>query len=196
MAGGIFGFLGFGGGEGKPERPGNSSRLSKLAKAARDAKPTERPAGPTATETRLSRLSDSARSARRAQTLEDEAAEILDERPTDPVELFLHYGEWLPVTSSNVAAASYDAQGEQLTIEYKDGSFYQYHPVALATAKAFTAATSKGKWVWDNLRVRGTVYGYQVPYTFLSGPSKAQRKWMRSRASRRLHGMIGPKGFG
>jgi len=107
-------------------------------------------------------------------------------------------GGWQPVSSSNVVAILYEADDERLLIEYgkagKPSSFYAYQPVPLAMAMSLYDAPSKGTWVWDNLRLRGTVFGYKVPYVFLSGPSAARRKWHRTQESRARHGRIGPSG--
>ncbi len=108
---------------------------------------------------------------------------------------FLFFKEWRSVTSSNVKAIQYDREGHQLTVEYHDGSFYQYQDISPSEAKSMAEAGSKGKWVWDNLRVRGTVFGFQKPYVFLSGPSKAKRGWMKTRETRKKHGDIGPSGW-
>ncbi len=126
---------------------------------------------------------------------EEEAYRILKQNETlDEAEEWATFGEWAPMASSNVAGASYEHEEERLTIGYLDGSYYQYQPVSYEKALDFYRAGSKGTWVWDNLRVRGTVFGYQVPYTFLSGPSTAKRGWMKTTWSRRKHGEIGPSG--
>lgn len=109
---------------------------------------------------------------------------------SDQLDDFLHFGEWLPVQSSNVAAAQYDGETEQLTVEFKDGSLYQYQQISRAEARSFAMAGSKGGWVWDQLRLRGTVNGYQKPFVFLSGPSKARRGWMKTRQTRKRHGRL------
>lgn len=119
----------------------------------------------------------------------------------DPEARFIHEGEWHSnFTSSNVAAYHYDLRGqfdnapETLVIEYKDGSFYGYSPVSEALARSLFNAGSKGTWVWDNLRVRGTVFGYQVPYFFMASRSRATRLWMATQASRLQHAAVSPSG--
>ena len=110
-------------------------------------------------------------------------------------EAWANSGEWFDgFASSNVRAFQYDGQDERLVIEYKDGSFYAYHPVRFDMAVALYDAPSKGTWVWDHLRVRGTVFGYQVPYELFSGSSAASRDWMRTEETRRKHGHIPPSG--
>ncbi len=129
-----------------------------------------------------------------AQEAPEEAPIPFGEGPKDAIEAFLDFGEWLPMASSNVAGAQYEPDAERLTIEFKDGSFYQYQMVSRTEAESFARAGSKGGWVWDNLRVRGKIYAYRKPYIFLSGPSAPNRDWMRSQQSRKRHGAIGPAG--
>jgi hypothetical protein len=86
---------------------------------------------------------------------------------------FLHYDKVVySPQSSNVDNYRYiktDVNGFLgiLRIEYKDGSRYDYQPVSVNEAQSLYAASSKGKWVWDHLRIRGTIYGYKVPYTMV-----------------------------
>jgi len=108
----------------------------------------------------------------------------------DQLDDFLHFGEWLPVQSSNVEEAQYDMPTHQLTVKFSDGSIYQYQEVSMVEATSFAQSGSKGGWVWDNLRVRGTIYGHKKPYVFLSGPSRKGRGWMKTRATRKKHGRI------
>lgn len=127
-----------------------------------------------------------------------EATEI-PPRVLSEEEAWAESGEWLPVSSSNVAAIAYDAEDERLLIEYKDGSSYAYQPVNMPMAIDFYRAGSKGTWVWDHLRERGTVFGYKIPYTHLSGPSQKitgqeLRKWLRTEETRRKHGQIPASG--
>ncbi len=55
--------------------------------------------------------------------------------------------------------------------ENKGESIYGYEPVGLQMARSFFHTSSKGKWVWDNLRIRGTKYGHKVNYYFDQGMS-------------------------
>jgi hypothetical protein len=77
---------------------------------------------------------------------------------------FVMKGKWLKVNSSNVDSAHFDAPRGILTILYRNGSYYQYFGVTPDEALDFAAAPSKGQWIWDNLRVRGTKTGYQKEY--------------------------------
>lgn len=44
------------------------------------------------------------------------------------------------------------------------GALYEYFDVPLSLWKAFESASSKGKFVWDEIRVRGTVSGHRYSY--------------------------------
>lgn len=74
-------------------------------------------------------------------------------------------------------------------------SAYAYQNVSIDEALSLHAAGSKGTWVWDNLRIRGTVFGYLKPYFFLDGISTAPRQWHDAgQESRTRHGHIPPSG--
>ncbi len=102
-------------------------------------------------------------------------------RETDP----LITGKPIKVTSSNVYAISYalnpaDPEKSILYVRYlqADGGYnggpasttkvpgptYGYKGVHPDIFRSFQKAISKGIFVWDNLRVRGTIYGHQYPY--------------------------------
>ena len=118
------------------------------------------------------------------------------------VEAWLKSGEWLEVESTNVKAIRWLADDEALQIEFLNHGFYQYQNVNETEARDFALSPSKGSWVWDNLRLRGTVFGYQKDYTFISGPSDYSPSWMgqdqaieqRGAAMRQAHGLIPPSG--
>ena len=134
---------------------------------------------------------------RAAEEVEEEAAEL--EEATD-LDRFLYGGEWANATCHGQSAAlQYDREAAELFIEFPDGSFYGYADISPQEAESIYHAGHDdghlGTKVWDDLRVRGKVYGYQKRYWFLSGPSPAGvRKWMRSAESRKRHGDIGPEG--
>jgi len=77
---------------------------------------------------------------------------------------FVYGGELLFVHSSNVAAAQYFWGEHKMMIEFLNGSAYLYSSVNETEAWTFATAGSKGGWVWDNLRVRGTVDQHRKPY--------------------------------
>lgn len=96
-------------------------------------------------------------------------------RETDP----LLTGAMLRVQSSNVHSIGYIWNGRYPTkgtlkvrflAKQKNapasgkGALYYYYDVHPQMFRAFQAAASKGKWVWDNLRIRGTVAGHQHRY--------------------------------
>lgn len=64
-------------------------------------------------------------------------------------------GEWVLADSSNVREYRYFPGQERLEINFHNGSLYYYTGVSPRDAVNFDTSSSKGKWVWDNLRVRG-----------------------------------------
>jgi hypothetical protein len=84
----------------------------------------------------------------------------------------------IPVTSSNVHSIGYEWGNGQgvpgnLLVRFLGGSskarsgpgpLYRYHNVPRSVFDAFKRAASKGAFVWDELRVRGTVSGHQYAY--------------------------------
>lgn len=80
----------------------------------------------------------------------------------DDIEDFVYGNQLLFVQSSNVAAAQYHLDERQLMVEYLNGDAWMYQPVTEEMAIEFARAPSKGNWVWDNLKVRGTKTKHQV----------------------------------
>lgn len=85
-------------------------------------------------------------------------------------------GEMVPVESSNVHSIGYDLDRAMLYVRYLDdgvsaGPLYGYHDVTPSEFLQFLDAASKGRWVWDRLRERGTIAGYKKPY-FLAGVTR------------------------
>jgi hypothetical protein len=74
------------------------------------------------------------------------------------------------------------------------GSQYGYYRVPPAIFTRMKAAVSKGKFVWDALRIRGTIYGHQYAYSLVQGqivtggksglyvPRRATQEGFRSRS--------------
>lgn len=102
---------------------------------------------------------------------------IFKAAPDDP----LLTGEMVPVTSSNVHSIGYDFNRDAptkgtlkvrfLQSDRKSGSkakvpgpLYQYFDVHPFIFMAMRDAASKGKFVWDKLRIRGTVSGHRYNY--------------------------------
>lgn len=50
---------------------------------------------------------------------------------------------------------------------HRPGPLYLYHNVPARLFLAFIDASSKGDWVWDNLRIRGTLSGHQYDYALV-----------------------------
>ncbi len=113
----------------------------------------------------------------------------------DDVDSFVHFGQPLKMKSSNVDEIRYNPEQSQLTITFKNGNTYQYENVSIREAEVFARAASPGGWVWDALRVRGSVFGYRKAYTLLSVASSGKMpQWFRSAKARRAHGAVGPEG--
>lgn len=55
-----------------------------------------------------------------------------------------------------------------------EGALYRYKDVPYRLFESFKIAASKGKWVWDELRIRGTVSGHVYDYE-LAGLGEYQR---------------------
>ena len=111
--------------------------------------------------------------------------------------------------SSNVYAFAYDRTAGILYVRYKarsertprphrPGPMYSYggarSPVPPRIYDRMLLASSKGRFVWDRLRVRGTLWGHQYPYTLVEPegastggdvyvPRKATRGGFRTRAA-------------
>jgi hypothetical protein len=82
------------------------------------------------------------------------------------------------VQSSNVFAIGYDYDTGTLRVQYLAGAgkkrhgagaIYDYYDVTPKIWENFQNASSKGKWIWDHLRIRGTISGHQYEYRLISG---------------------------
>lgn len=96
--------------------------------------------------------------------------------PNDPIVT----GEMIKVVSSNVYSIGFDWNFKEpekgtLKVRFRDtdsngkktdkgGATYNYYEVHPRLFIEFQNAASKGKFVWDRLRVRGTVSGHQYRY--------------------------------
>lgn len=98
-------------------------------------------------------------------------------RHDDPV----YTGQMVRVKSSNVHSVGFIWNPTQptkgtLKVRYLDkrggdakpGATYYYMGLHPEEFSNMLRASSKGGWVWDNLRVRGTVAGHHVPYRLAS----------------------------
>lgn len=71
------------------------------------------------------------------------------------------------MTSSNVSWIRYDQANEVLTIGYLNLGMYAYSMVTPQEAAAFLFASSKGRWCWDHLRVRGKGNAHRTQKPFV-----------------------------
>lgn len=55
------------------------------------------------------------------------------------------------------------------------GPMYAYYDVPVRVFERMRSASSKGKFVWDELRVRGTVYGHKYRYSLVQGQVNTQK---------------------
>lgn len=58
----------------------------------------------------------------------------------------------IPVNSSHLSAVDYDITSETLTIEFNDGSLYEYYNVPHRIYEELINATSKGKFFHNFIR--------------------------------------------
>lgn len=90
------------------------------------------------------------------------------EEDAGPTSEFLR-GVWQDITiHSKPGGMAYDDDSQQLFIRYPDGALYVYDQVSSFEATALLHADHKGGWVWDNLRIRGSLSGAQKPYALIS----------------------------
>lgn len=77
---------------------------------------------------------------------------------------FVHGGQPLFVHSSNVVMVQYHPEAQAMMVEYKKGRAYMYYNVSQWDAYSFAGAASKGSWIWDVFRIRGTKNGHRKPF--------------------------------
>jgi hypothetical protein len=82
----------------------------------------------------------------------------------DQIEGFVYDAQPLFVHSSNVAMMQYHKDAQKLLVEFLNGSAYLYSNVSEQEAIQAAKQPSKGGFVWDSLRVRGTKKGHKKPY--------------------------------
>lgn len=107
----------------------------------------------------------------------------------DPVYRFVQLGETIySPHSSNVGSAWYEADAYTLYLQFKDGSTYAYFGVWHDEAESYALAGSKGRWVWDVLRVRGkgNFHSARKEYALVT-PGARHRKWEATKASALAH---------
>lgn len=107
----------------------------------------------------------------------------------DPEYRFTHLGELVDTPqSSNVRTIQYRMAENVLVVSFKDGSVYGYKPVFVQEAASLFRSSSKGTWIWDNLRIRGTKLGHRKDYFLLVEGFVGQRVWNRSEEAADVHG--------
>lgn len=91
--------------------------------------------------------------------------------------------------SSNVERVHYEIDHSSLFIEYYTGWLYRYWPVNEREAASIFHSRSKGVWVWDNLRRRGTKLGHRKNYQLVggSGSETSLPRWTRTSTSQHAH---------
>lgn len=100
-----------------------------------------------------------------------------EEGALDDVMFIFFQQDYTDFESSNVFSFLYSRQDQKLTVGYKgrrgpaEIGYYEYRPISEEEARDAWRAISKGGWVWDKLRVRGTKCGHRKDYVFLSAPS-------------------------
>lgn len=97
----------------------------------------------------------------------------------------------LDFTSSNVDWIQYDIEGESLYVSYRtghntDGRTYRYWTVNERLAIAAFNSISKGKFVWENLRIRGTLLGHRLNYALIE-QGRMPLKWTETVSSILAH---------
>lgn len=119
-------------------------------------------------------------------TPEQEAAAFAE----GPVDAFLHFGQWLPVQSSNIKALRYFPDESKMEVEFLNGNFYNVDDISLREAEGIATAASHGKWYWSHVRVRGkgNFFATRKGYQFLFGPRPPQ--WLRSAKVRKIHALF------
>lgn len=80
------------------------------------------------------------------------------------VQAFIYDANVTYVGSSNVVAGRYFLDSEKLVIEFNTGGIYLYSSISEEDARVFLRRKSKGGFVWDYLRIRGTKLGHKKPY--------------------------------
>lgn len=83
---------------------------------------------------------------------------------SDVVEAFIYEQEPLFVHSSNVGMVQFFEPDNKLLVEFLGGGTYIYSNISVQEAIQFAQAQSKGGWIWDNLRIRGSKKGHKKPF--------------------------------
>lgn len=81
------------------------------------------------------------------------------------MESFMYGEPYSRFASSNVAVIQFDVTANQLYVQFLNGRWYRYSQVSKQEAQAMWATASKGVWVWDHLRGRGSATSSKKPFT-------------------------------
>lgn len=98
-------------------------------------------------------------------------------------------GAMIPVVSTNVRAIGFrfnlqNPKKSLLIVQYHQGpTTYGYKDVHPDLFTAFVKALSKGKFVWDELRIRGTVAGAQYIYSLIRAGREGGNPYIPRRAT-------------
>mgnify|MGYP003392987134 CR=1 FL=1 len=65
------------------------------------------------------------------------------------------------------------------------GATYSYLDVPARAFKRMKVAASKGKFIWDELRIRGTIYGHKYRYVIISGAQAGGGIYVPRKATKR-----------
>lgn len=120
-----------------------------------------------------------------------EQKRIEEARPREAWYRFVHIG--IPIhfpqdfSSSNVRWVQYDIKAQSLFIRFWNGNLYRYWTMTEREAASMYNSASKGTWVWDNLRVRGTKLGHRKNYQLVGVSSGTSPKWTATAQAREVH---------
>jgi hypothetical protein len=123
------------------------------------------------------------------QDLRDQVRRAFD----SPLQQFLA-GGMTDVTSSNVATIQWLREEEMLFVGFRSGAWYGYYDVSEREAIGFYESGSKGRAVWDMLRVRGSRWAHKKRYFYMDGPSSYEPRWHTRPEWREQHGRITAEG--
>ena len=62
------------------------------------------------------------------------------------------YGQWRPLSSSNLDAYRYNAETRDLYIQFHGGRIYRYYNISQEMADSLGSASSPGGWWHANLK--------------------------------------------
>jgi hypothetical protein len=90
-------------------------------------------------------------------------------------------------SSSNVEQVWYKLDEEEMWVQFQDGSVYKYWTITTQEAANMFHATSKGIYIWDAYRIRGTVLGHKKNYLYVGPGGTVSRRYNESQEARDAH---------